>query len=408
MTTVQTLKSRFQQSFPLLLFAVFLGGAMRGYSAPYIKLYLIEQGFSGALMGTILSVAALVELLFIPALSRFADHKQRHRLMWRGMMLVYMTACAAIIFFPHLAILGIGLLATEVSKRTTLVYSMQLSFTKIQQTGRDLHGRVRSASAGGFMLANATAGTIFHLGRYFSLFIAAIIAGLLSIWASKSMPATTFDRNAKPVEPTTQEAPPKEAPAKRNPALYIILFTQFLAAVGLRNGLLFWLIHFQANLGIDTAQIALLVTISSLLEIPWMMYMDRLLSRYFAIHLYIIGLLGMAIFWVTVGIIPSFIWALAILLLRAPAFSLTNVTTLYLINKISAPKNVATNMTLSQITIPSVAGLVSSAPMGYAYDALPPQVFFGLCAVMLVIGAVTILTYQLISGNRQLENGEVS
>lgn len=362
---------------------------MRGYSAPYIKLYLVDQDFSGTLMGSILSLAALVELLLLPTLSRYADRKNHHRLMWRSMMLTYVLACVAIVLFPYTVVLGAGLLASEVSKRTTLVYSLQLSFTKIQETGRGLHGRVRSAAAGGFMVANATAGVIFHFGKYFGIFSAAFITGLMSIYASKVMPEATFDENTIEIEVGD--------PSERNPALYVFLFSQFLAAIGTRGGLLFWLIHFQENLGIVTWQIAFLVTISALLEIPWMVYMDRLLKQFLAIRLYTVGVIGIAGFLIFVGILPSFVWIFIALMIRAPAFSLSNVAALYHINKISSPQNVATNLTLSQITIPSTAGLLTSAPMGYAYDALPAHLFFGLCAGMLMLSAITIFTYQILS-----------
>ena len=362
---------------------------MRGYGAPYIKLYLVDQGFSGTLMGSILSVAALVELLLIPVLSRFSDEKKQHRSMWRGMVFIYVIACLVMIAFPYTAVLGLALLASEVSKRTTLVYSLQLSFTKIQQTGQNLHGRVRSMAAGGYMFANATAGILFGIGQYVGLFIAAGIAGLMSVYASKSMPEATFNKDSGELSEST---------SKRSSELYVFLFAQFLVSIGMRGAMLFWLIHFQENLGLETWQIALLITISSLLEIPWMLYMDHLLKRYLTIYLYLLGLISMVVFWILVGAVPSFIWAIAILMLRAPAFSLTNVATLYFINKVSAPKNVATNLTLSQITIPGVAGLISSAPMGYAYDVLPSKLFFGLCAGVLILGAITIFTYHIVFG----------
>jgi MFS family permease len=369
----------FRGAFPLLLATVFLGGAMRGYSAPYFNLFLAERNFSGTLIGTVLSAAALVELLLIPLLSTMADRTRTHRMVFRVMTVGYILACIAMLISPNRWVLFAAVLVVQINLRSTFVYAMQLAFTKMQQHGKTLFGRVRSMSAGGFMVANLTAGAVFAVGQYAALFIAAAFSGLLSIGASKSLPQNTAD---KPVE---KAAPP------RSRQFYILLASQFFVTMGIRNGFAFWLLHFQENLGISTAQIALIITLGAVFEIPWFLALDDVLKRRRATTTYTLGALLFGIHWAFMGLVPSFIWVIVLLIPRGVAFAMWNLSLLFRINEISHPKNVATNQALGQITVPSLAALISGAPMGYIYDTFPPVVFFSICCGLLFIGAAIMV-----------------
>lgn len=374
-SSIASIANKIPDLFPRLFLAVFLSGAMRGYSMPYLNLFLTENGFSGTLIGTLVSSAALIELILIPAISKLADRTRTHRLVFQAMSISFVTACLFLILVPYRAVLIACILVVHVSLRSTFIYALQLSVTKLQQYGKTAFGRIRSTSAGGFMIANLTAGMVFGLGRYVALFSFAIGSGLLAVFFSNAMPENTVDK------PEQGEA------IKRNAQLFIVLASQFFVTMGLRNGFTFWLVHFQDNLGITTIQISILITLAAGFEIPWFLLVSRMLKQSNATSLYTLGVIGFAIQWVFIGLVPNFTWILILLVPRGMMFALWNLSVLIRIDQISHPRNVSTNQALANITIPSVAILLSGAPMGYIYDNFTPLLYFSICAVMMLIGA---------------------
>ncbi len=365
---------------------------MRGYSAPYFNLFLDDMGFSATLIGTVLSIASILELVMIPTLSRIADSRGAHRLLYRGLMLAYILAVLAMMIYPITAVLFVGTVIVQSNFRSTFLFAMQLSFTKLEQHGKTFFGRIRSVSAGGFMIGNLTASPLFAIGQFTGLFIATIISGALSILFSGAMPKNTTDKPSDDMDNETSDET-----IERNRLMYPVFLAQFFVAIGLRNGFAFWLIYFQDALNIPSEQIPLIVAFSAILELPWFMLLDGPMKRWSAVWFYIIGAIGLGIHFVFFGLAGSFLAIIVILITRGPMFAMWNLSILVHINEISHPRNVSTNQALAQITVPSIAGLISSAPLGFVYDNFSPMIFFVLCCVAMVIGGLIMLVSHLAS-----------
>lgn len=378
--------------YPQLLLVIFFSGTMRGFSAPYFNLYLDAQDFSGTLIGIVLSIAALVELVGIPMLSNLADRTNRHRTMYRGIVLAYISAIFLMLAFPITAVLFAGMIVAQVCFRSTFIFVIQLAFTKLEQVGKSNFGRVRSISASGFVVGNLISGLIFSIAQFTGLFLAAIASGLAVIGLSNALPINTSDKPTDDINNT-------QATSRRQ--LYPVFVAQFFAMMGLRTGFAFWLLHFQENLGIATEQITLIVVVSSLMEIPWYNILDGPLRKHSAVWFYIAGALGFGVIWVLIGSATSLLWVMAIMVLRGPMFAMVNLSMLVHVNKVSHPRNVSTNQALIQITIPSLAALLASAPLGYVYDNAEPIIFFSICAALMVMGGGILLVSQLVSRKRK-------
>ncbi len=369
--------------FPQLFFVIFMGGMMRGYSAPYFNLFLGDLGYSGTFIGTVLSVSALVELFLIPLFSRVADRRNSHRRMYRWLMLGYVGACMAMLVFPTVVVLVAGMLIVNVNLRSTFVFAMQLGFTKMEQTGKELAGWLRSMSAGGFMVSNATAGGILALRYpYAWMFSLASVAGMVAVAFSNALPQNTTDK---------PNVSGKSVPIMRNRRLLILLASQFFITMGVRNMLSFWLLHFQNNVGVRTETLSLIVTFAAIFEIPWFLFLDRWIQRGHAAVMYLSGALLLGVYGMFIAEISSMWLLFALLIPRGVGFAMWNLSILVLVNKISHPSNVSTNQALGQITIPSIAGLVSGAPMGYIYDHFSPYVFFGVLLGVSAVGSTIML-----------------
>ena len=70
-----------------------------------------------------------------------------------------------------------------------------------------------------------------------------------------------------------------------------------------------------------------------------------------------------------------------------PGFYLSGFT---LVNAISHPGNVATNQALVQVTMPSIALVLTGSLFGWVFDNLGAGAFFAICALMLTIGVCIV------------------
>ncbi len=359
----------------------FLSLAGIGIVWPYVNVYLTDQGFSGTLIGTLGSAGALLSLILTPLLNQFADRLGLHR----RLFMLYMGgfALANIIFAtaPHQLLLVLGVLLQRVTISPSLTLGMQLTITYLVGSGKAILGRLRSFASLGFTLASLLAGQLFALGGYPMLFFAASFLALLTIMSSTIFP----DKSAQKAKTEAESAQP------RNRGFYVMAASQFFVAMGTYNMYSFIFIHFNQNLGVPSAHIGLWAALMGAVEFPFFFLMDAILPRFRIRVAYILGMLGTALFAFLLGVAPSLLWLVPLLILRGLVWPCYQLSSFTLVNAISHPRNVATNQAILQVTMPSVALLLTGALFGWAYDNLGPGAFFSLSALMTAIGACIVI-----------------
>ena len=93
-TLKQAVLSRPESDFviPQLTLLQFISIAVMGMTTPFFNLYLIDVGLSATLIGTLLSVAALLELIITPLLNTYADRRSVHRRLFVTYMVMFAAA----------------------------------------------------------------------------------------------------------------------------------------------------------------------------------------------------------------------------------------------------------------------------------------------------------------------------
>jgi len=362
-----------------LMALMFFSSVGRGLAAPYVNLYLNESGVSGTVIGTILGIAALVELTFSPFLNNLADKHKRHRLLLMAQYATYGLGMMLLAMADQVILLGIMVVLIELGKRSAIVLSLQLTLIRLEQMNRDILGRVRSFNAMGFSLVNIFQGGIFLAAGYLGMFV---ISGFFTI-------GSIFFTRVLPRQATTRKQDKTLAPRQRK--FYFMVLIQVFVMLGLRAGFAFWLIHFRENLGIYTEHMGILVTVWALAEVPFFILFDSLVRRFDVRITYMMGAIGMGVMWFLVSIVPSPGWLIPILIFRGLVFALLNLSVLILISRISDPRNVATNQSLLQITVPGLAMLFGGPIIGWIWDNYSAPIFFGLCMLLMVSGALMML-----------------
>lgn len=380
----------------------FVSLATVGIITPYINLYLIEANFSATLIGMLSSVGAILALSITPWLNHIADRKMLHRRLFIFYMLL--IAIANIIFANTSTqiLLVVAALTFPMAIGPSITLGLQLTITQIADRVDNILGQIRAFAALGFALASLLAGQLFSWGGYPLLFWVGSIFGFISMQV-----ATIFPAQAKQKKKQAQEEPPK---TKRHKGFYVLLVSQFFITMGLRNSFAFTFIHFADNLGVATGDIGLWAALLAGIEVPFFVLTDRFLPKVQSRLAYIVGALGLSIFIFALGITQNWIIIMFLFLFRGIAFPIFQLSSFTVVSEISQKHNVATNQAILHVTMPNIALLLTGSAFGWLYEHMGAFIFFGLCALACLIGALVIIFYKfetthLIGGQQsQLEN----
>lgn len=350
--------------------------AALGMVYPYINLYLTELDFSGALIGTLASLGAILTLALTPLLNQIADRFMLHR----RLLMVYFGgfALAAMIFATtrnHLLVI-LAVLLFQVTTSPSMTLGAQLTLTLLIRSGKTIFGQMRSFSALGFAGASALAGSVFALGGYSLTFIVGAMLSLVSVQLATIFPA-------KPKEKAKPEAGPKQP---RNPGIYVLAASQFFVTMCTHNAFAFLFIHMSQNLGVTIAHIGLWAAILAVVEFPFYYLMDAMLPRVPLRDTYAFGIAGIALTTLGLGFAPNLPMLVLLFLGRGLCWPAYQLSSYRLMNAVSHPRNVATNQAIVQVTMPGIALLLTGSLYGWAYDQQGAGVFFAMCALAGALG----------------------
>lgn len=359
----------------------FLSLAGVGIVWPYLNVYLTDQGFSGTLIGTLGSAGALLSLVLTPLLNQIADRRMLHRRLFMLYMVGFALANVIFATSQNTVIIAIAVLISRLTISPSLTLGMQLTITLLLSRGKAILGRLRSFASLGFTLASLLAGQLFALGGYPLLFMSASAIALVTMLTSTIFPASSKQK----IEADDGDNQP------RNRGFFVLAASQFFVAMGTYNMYSFMFIHFNQNLGIPSAQIGLWAALLGAVEFPFFLLMDKILPKLRSRVAYLFGVLGTALFAFLLGVVPSLPLLALLTILRGLAWPCYQLSSFTLVNAISHPRNAATNQAIVQVTMPSIALLLTGSLFGWIYDNLGAGVFFSLSALMCAIAAIIII-----------------
>jgi predicted MFS family arabinose efflux permease len=246
----------------------------------------------------------------------------------------------------------------------------------MEQLGSDILGRVRSFAALGYAAASLIATPLFNLGSYAFVFISGALLSLITVGVSGVLPTHTASDKDK-----TQLV-------KRSRGFYVLALSQFFVTMGIRAGYAFWLVHFTRNLGLSIANVGILMAFVAGMEVPFFVLLDPILKRSNPRIIYILGSAGMGLFFLLMGLVDSVWWLVPLIIVRGLIWPMYNLTIFLATSQISRPRNVATNQAIINVTVPSIAVLLTGSASGWIFDNLGAFPFFAACAAACLIGAV--------------------
>ncbi|MFZ4827496.1 MAG: MFS transporter [Phototrophicaceae bacterium] len=356
----------------------FLSIGALGLSTPFFSLYLNDIGFSETYLGILLAIGALLEMTLIPMFLNLADRRGLHRLMYR--LFIVGFAVANLLYFgsTHIAVLTIAFLLVEITVRPSIVMGGQLVLS-MQNRGVGKIGNIRFYAALGFAVGGFVANWLIGTGGFTLSFLMASIVGLSSLAFTGVFP------------PSITEHHEKHAPVPRRRGFKILMVGLFLVSIGLRAGFAFWFIHIRNNVGVSDDYIGWIVALFPLGELPFFLLFDPMVKRLGGRLTFILGLGGFSLFWIATAFVSNVWWLIPLLAMRGLVFVMYHLGAFVLIQEVSDPRNIATNQALAQITIPSLAALITSAPMGWVFENWGAFPFFSICTVTGIVGTLVLV-----------------
>ena len=363
----------------------FLNYAARGFTFPFISLYLVYMGFSGVQIGIVLSASAAVRLVVPPFLNMLADRSGRHRQFFYGLVTGNALATMGLVVASVSQwLLGATVVIRDSLDMPSASLLSQLTITKLEQEKRDIYGQIRAWGSLGWAVTTMISGLVFSAGGYALLFISAAALNLLSLPFSRTLPTSTITE--------ISDEKPKNSPTaipQRSSAFYMLMFILFLFYIGMSAIGGFVYVYFQEDLGASNAMIGVLASVAALAEIPSMMVIDRMMRRLNIQFTLMIGMFGMASIWVSFTLLSGAALLIPLMLIRGTFYTFQTVAMTLLVSRISHPANAATNQAISQVTMPALALLLSGTVAGWIFDTLGGRILFRVNAIIALI-AITI------------------
>jgi MFS transporter, PPP family, 3-phenylpropionic acid transporter len=296
----QTVKKIWPFSFYFLYFAGIAS------FAPYMVLYYQSVGLTGAQIGVLTGITPLVTMFSIPFWTGLADSTNRHRLIMSVAMLV---GIAILLIFPYLHTYPRILIVVIVFFAFfTSVVAFSDSATMLMLGERkELYGRIRLGGTLGFGLVATLAGILIEdYGLQIAFWSAAFFFFLSFLISLKLAYGHGIEK---------ETANWKRLPELlKNPHWVIFMVLAFTSGVAFAA----WNVYFfpfMEELGAKESAMGLALTIGTIVEIPVMLFVNRLIVRFKSYGLLVFALVftGLRMLLYAVALTPTFVLFVQIL-----------------------------------------------------------------------------------------------
>ncbi len=362
--------------FFLLAFAA--GGVIQ----PFLNLYLVEVGFSGAQVGVLLGYTSFAIVLVTPLLGWLADRTQRHRLLLGIIVAIKGLAAPALLISS-----AWGWLTTIVSIRmmtagTQDALMNRLTMAHLKERGQINFGGIRLWGALSFAATSLLTG---WLARDHSVSILFPLAGILGLLAAVCVTGFPERISAR----AKSNAP--HSTLRRVPALLALFTLIFFLTLGKSGYETFVNIYAKTTLGANNTWIGLLGAIGSLTPVFAFALADSILARFGKITTLTLGVMLSALAFLFLAFAPSPIWTLPSVIFNGVGGAFYLVALVNLLSQLGHPEQAATDQMLAQLTLPGLAGILAQPISGWVLDTLGGKTLFLTSAVFTILCACYIL-----------------
>ncbi|MFN8413862.1 MAG: MFS transporter [Anaerolineales bacterium] len=367
--------------FARMYYFAFMGGW--GFILPFLNLFYVNLGFNGKQIGFISSTSAVVGMVISPLwVSAVKKHPKARWILQTALILgglgYYLIgrqqafAVILIVVFFH------ALIASGISPM-----SDSMAVTVSQESGFG-YGSVRTFGSLGWIITLLSSGwLVAHFG-YIAGFLG--VFGMWMLAASVLLPMKThyFTSQQFLNQPKTNLQTAIQVVMKDK---VLLGFAIALIVVGfLNNGVLQFENVFLSKLGASKQLISVAGIMGAIVELPFMIYADRIARRVGVHRLMLIALSMYFFLRITVLLLPSIVTIMAVRFVGGVAFSFYTVCFIGLISSRTKANETGTVLALYTVTIAGLVNIVAAPISGAIFDVIGPRWLYALSATGYVIG----------------------
>lgn len=358
----------------------------------HLNQFLLDAGFSGAEIGNMHAVANLGGLFVVPLLSSLADRSGAHRRVLRLALLLEGAAVLAVGLGSAWLLIAVGVVVARSIMRLDVAVRDRLTLHWLNEQGSQAYGSLRLWGSLGFALMALGGGALAEVVGAQRLFMLAALLVLTVILVVRVFPARlpTGERAARGVVRLRALLKPSAWRSRLpSPALAVILVTVVLAALAVSAtfGWSYALVEYELGGGKST--VGVYSSLAALVEIPLMLAVDRLLRRWGAARVWIIGMLLWSGAFLLLSLAQTPWQGVLVGVLVGVAQGFTIVTPVVYVGQVSRPDNTAFNLAL--IGVFQALGMTVASPvMGTLYDTAGVRIVVRTGAGLMVLAVLAL------------------
>jgi PPP family 3-phenylpropionic acid transporter len=372
-------------SFARLYYFAFMGGW--GFILPFMNLFYISLGFSGKEIGFIASTSAIVGMLVSPVwVSEVKKHPQARRLLQIALIFgaVGYYCIGLQKYFPFV-FLVVFLHSLAASGIMPLSDSMAVTVSNEKGSG---YGSVRVWASLGWIVSLLSSGwLIAHFG-YIAGFIGVCVMWLIASGLLFFIRPNYFSSHHDLDQPKSNVSMAVQLIRQDK---VLISFAFAMVAIGfLNSGVLQFENVFLAELGASKQLISIAGILSAVVELPFMIFSDRIVRRVGAHRLMIIAM-SLTMFQRLAVLTWPFIPVIMVVrFIGGVAFSFYTISFIGLISGRTQSAQRGTVLALFTVTIAGLVNIVAAPISGAVFDLIGARWLYALSATGYLIGVLCL------------------
>jgi PPP family 3-phenylpropionic acid transporter len=371
--------------FARLYYFTLMGGW--GFILPFVNLFYTSLGFSGKQIGLISSTSAIVGMIASPIwVSTVKRHPSAQRILQIAIVLGaigYYFIGRQTSFLPIIFIIFLHAMAAS----GVMPLSDSMAVTVSQESGMG-YGSVRVWASLGWIISVLSAGQLVERFGYIAGFIGVSVMWLIAAALVFLIQPRYFTSH------TTQNQPKPNLRVAVQRVLQdrtLIGFAVALIFIGfLNSGVLQFENVFLSQLGASKRLISVAGILSAVVELPFMIYADRIVHRVGAHRLMLIALTMTFFQRITVLLLPFIPTIMIVRFIGGVAFSFYTISFVSLISSRTQPSETGTVLALYSVTIAGLVNIVAAPVGGAIFDVVGARWLYAFSAFGYIIGAVSL------------------
>ena len=371
--------------FARVYYFTFMGGW--GFVLPFMNLFYVSLGFSGRQIGLIASASALVGMVASPL---WVSEVKKHPHAWRFLQGAILLGALGYFLignqkeFPWILLL-VFLHSLAVSGIMPLSDSMAVTVAQEADTG---YGSVRVWASLGWILSVLTSGWLLERFGYSAAFIGVTIMWTLASGVVAFIQPHHFTLKRSPTLPQTNLKLALQRVLHNRTLLGLALV---LIIIGfLNSGVLQFENVFLEELGASKRLISVAGILSALVELPFMIYADRIVRRVGGHRLLLVALSFTLLQRLIVFLLPFIATILIIRFVGGVAFSFYTIAFVNLISTQTDPAETGTVLALYTVTLGGLVNMIAAPVAGAIFDAIGAHWLYLLSAGGYLVGILSL------------------